>query len=66
MDESYRLTTFQHESRKPPKSVLWPALRTYREWCDQQVMLMWAKGLVTARVHVELVEGQKFCCVAER
>jgi hypothetical protein len=66
MDESYRLTAFKAMASKPPKSLLWPDLKTYGEWCDRQVMLMWARGKSTARVHVELVNGQKFCCVVER
>jgi hypothetical protein len=66
MEESYRLTTLQSAGKKPPKSILWPDLLTYRDWCDRQVTLMWAKGLVTARVHVEIINDQKHCCVMER
>jgi len=66
MDESYRLTTLKAATSKPPTSLLWPNLHTYRDWCDNQVILMWAKGKITARVHMELVGTQKHCCVMEQ
>lgn len=66
MDESYRLTTLLPCRHKPPKSVLWPNLTSYAEWCDRQVQLMWCKGMTLARVHVEIVNDVRFCCVSER